>query len=454
MPNRASNFKVTTTIDANQNTTITSLTSRVTTLETAGTGGGASTADITALQNRATAIESTNTSQGTSITTLQNRATSIESTNTTQNTNITGLTSRVASLESFSSSSTSSFLASTQYWVDKNGSDSAGNGSLDRPFLTIAKALTVGIALAVSFKVNVGVGTFTEDLSITLSSPLLIELCGCNTTSANTSFIDIPQQLTYINGTLTITISGTTTTSNTQIKLSNLAVKRVRDVTNTATALRTIILDGVYMSNATSPTTGSEVSLVSINALPSRTTSSGGACNLIVRNCNFVDSLASSSNYNIMELRGATALYARHCKFYDVGGAVAHIETFNTTSIDIRYCDFVTGSTTPRTGPFVSVSNASTPSNPNYFTHCKLYARYTSNISGQTLAYSVAATTPSAQSYVFHNLSDVETTGTASGFFLANNSSTGVIYYSNNITRYTTGITNGGAGTMTALFAI
>ena len=84
------------TVNTTQNTNITALQARATAIETVDV---TQNTDITALQTRATAIEGVNTTQGTQITGLQTRATAIETVNTTQTTNITALQTRATAIE-------------------------------------------------------------------------------------------------------------------------------------------------------------------------------------------------------------------------------------------------------------------------------------------------------------------------------------------------------------------
>jgi hypothetical protein len=90
-----------------------------------------------------------------------------------------------------------------EYHVDPNGNDTTGDGSQEKPFLTITKALTVATP---NDQVIVHAGSYTED--IVISNPN-IALVGAQSEYGS---------LTQINGSVTVTASGTS------VKISDIGI--------------------------------------------------------------------------------------------------------------------------------------------------------------------------------------------------------------------------------------
>jgi hypothetical protein len=101
---------------------------------------------------------------------------------------------------------TPQFKNLNEFHVDKNGSDTMGDGSQENPFLTISKAIDIAVA---GDQVIVHAGSYTEDL--TINSPN-IALVGAQSEYGS---------LTQINGTVTVTAVGTS------VKISDLGITSV-----------------------------------------------------------------------------------------------------------------------------------------------------------------------------------------------------------------------------------
>jgi hypothetical protein len=111
-----------------------------------------------------------------------------------------------------------------EYHVDPNGNDTTGDGSQEKPFLTITKALTVATP---NDQVIVHAGSYTED--IVISNPN-IALVGAQSEYGS---------LTQIDGSVTVTASGAS------VKISDI---RIGSIVHTGTS-------PLYIVNATGLTT-------------------------------------------------------------------------------------------------------------------------------------------------------------------------------------------------------
>jgi hypothetical protein len=93
-----------------------------------------------------------------------------------------------------------------EFHVDPNGNDTTGNGSQEKPFLTIAKALTL---VGQGDQIIVHAGVYTENLTISVPNVAIV--------GAQSEY----NSLTQINGSVTVSSSGTS------VKISDIGIKNI-----------------------------------------------------------------------------------------------------------------------------------------------------------------------------------------------------------------------------------
>lgn len=416
MPNRSSQFKVATAVDNTQSADLSSLTSRIVTLETNATANP----DVVALQSRFTSCETVNTNQSNTLTSLSTSMTTAESTNTSQSSNITSLSTRISSLEGVSGYTF--FSAYGRYYVDKNGNDSTGNGSADKPYLTIQKAITVAEAAGIQCIIHVGNGTFIENPTITKG---IVTLTGNNITGSAHVLENISQTRTYLNGKLTISLTGTSTLQSAQVRVSNMAIDCILDTTAVATAKRTVIVDNAYMYYSSNNYN---------NLIGTVYNTTQGDFNYIITNSN-VNNLASNAvgslNFYTFDTNVVSYVQLDNCKSTGVVYNGLHLNTLGTVNLDVRYCQFTTYTTTPRGNPFINNHDFYNKSPYMYVIGNHYHGRYSGNLTSNSHAVRTYSTSGSPRIYVVRNMNDqkADTYDTAV-VFCSNQANGGVIGFS------------------------
>lgn len=231
------------------------------------------------------------------------------------------------------------------YFVSKNGNDTTGNGSINNPYLTIQKAITVAETgalpnVAAYATIMIGPGNYTENLTMTDGYTNL-----CAYTSDNRAYS------VKILGTITIAAAGANDLYNRVFSLQGLLVR--------ATGANPCLIDS---------TVSTEHSVVAKNCrfiADDRAfyQNAGGNTRNIFTDCYFGHENASAVYTNpLVEMAGASWLECLQCEFY-AQNTQCDVLRFSGASYPYKLglCQFISSSTSATANPLIryATTNAS-----------------------------------------------------------------------------------------------